>query len=706
MKFRVRIPSILLFLPLLISGCIERPTGPGGGPVAGGKTVTITGKVVRSDNQFPVVGAIVTLTKPPLSTTTIDSGKYTLTFDTDSSFSSKLVAFKEGLGPDTVTVFLLPGRSITQNLLLKAAVSAQIIGGLPDQKHFSIKAANRNFSGLNNLNASNTIQVRAGDKNGNAVPAGTAINFSIGGGTIQGVSFTDATGFASASMFGGNPTPVDPVRGVGYTYVKAKAVGENNTIVQDSVLILFSGKTQITGPASGFNLASGGTARFDFSVNDENGNPLAPGTNISVDAVGADVTLVGDIAINLPDTLTRGSGSTRFSFLATAGPVDQNKGVTISISVNSPNGNLKYSFQGTVLAAGIVTGGGGTGPANTIAFVGLSSNTLSISGVGGVETALLTWEVRDSLGVGVDTTHKATVTFSIVGPGGGEYVSPASIVSGAFGRVQTTVNSGTKAGAIQVVAQTIVGSKIIRATPVLINIFGGLPDQAHFTIGSVKLNFPGFDINNLTNDIIVNVGDKFSNPVKLGTAVYFNTTGGIITTSAFTDDKGIARATLISANPKPVDAILGPGFARVNSTTVGEGGVNVTAQTVVLFSGVPSISNLSATSFTVPRGGSSPAITFTVADENGNPLSAGTSINVSLQFTPPPNTTINLSLTGDISVSLGDTQVRGTGTTQFSFRVVDQTAGGAPSGIPLTVVISVTSPNGNAPKVSLNGSVM
>jgi hypothetical protein len=50
-------------------------------------------------------------------------------------------------------------------------------------------------------------------------------------------------------------------------------------------------------------------------------------------------------------------------------------------------------------------------------------------------------------------------------------------------------------------------------------------------------------------------------------------------------------------------------------------------------------------------------------------------------------------------------QARGVGSTQFSFRVVDQTIGGVPSQVPVTVVIKVTSPNGNPADVQLSGTI-
>jgi hypothetical protein len=203
------------------------------------------------------------------------------------------------------------------------------------------------------------------------------------------------------------------------------------------------------------------------------------------------------------------------------------------------------------------------------------------------------------------------------------------------------------------------------------------------------------------------VGDKYSNPVKLGTAVYFNTTGGIINASGFTNDDGQATVELHSGNPRPSDPLFGPGFAWVRSSSLGEGGATVQDSILILFSGNASISGVSPTSFTVDSasGSTSGPIRFTVADENGNPLSQGTRITVQLQYTAPPLTTVNLAVTGDIDVTLGDTQAKGIGTTDFSFQVVDQTLPHLSTRIPVTAIIKVTSRNGNPPSVQVTGTV-
>jgi len=689
-----------LALPMLLVGCIEKPLGP-----LPEKTVRITGKVLNLDTQAPIAGAIVDLERPPLTDTTDTSGNYEFSFQSDSSYTTRLITRRVGFAPDTAIVSIVPGKPLARNIALKVVV----VTGLPDQEHFTMSVEKKNFPGLFSLEATNNIRVRVGDKFGNPVAAGTRINFRSRGGTITAFSLTDAAGAASATLYGGNPQPVDAVYGRGFSWVKATTTGEGGATIADSVLVLFSGSTIVAGPASGFTLRDGGTQRFEYLVADENGNPLSGGSSITVTVSGSpDVQVTGDVQLILPDTQDR-QRYTRFSFsLTDTRPLDTegSKSLAVLISVRSPNGDKTYTFGGTLLASDVV-GGGGSGQAATIAFIQSTLPAISVREVGGNETAVLTFEVRDSLGVPVDEAHQVTVVFSIgSGPGGGEYISPVSALSDpSTGRVQTTLSAGIKAGVVQIVARATIGSRTIRSAPVVIDIFGGFPVQSHFSIGAEKQNFPGWDKLKEKNTIKVLAGDKWSNPVKPGTAVYFASTGGVITASGYTDATGNADAILLSGNPLPVDPVLGPGFARVSATTVGEFGETVTSSVFVLFSGTPTIKNVTPSTFAVPSGGVSGPINFEVSDQNGNPLAAGTQITVTLQYTPPPNTTINLSVTGDISVTLGDTQAKGRGTTQFTFQVVDQTLGGVQAPIPVTVVISVTSPNGNPPSVSISGTV-
>lgn len=321
----------------------------------------------------------------------------------------------------------------------------------------------------------------------------------------------------------------------------------------------------------------------------------------------------------------------------------------------------------------------------------------------------------------IDIDHCDTVFFQLEGTPvtGGAYVSPAWAITNASGRVATTVNSGTVSGVIQFIAYLRRESDgaVITSSPVIITINAGLPDQAHFSVGPASFNFAGYDWINHTDVITVQVGDKYSNPVETGTAVYFNTTGGIIDASGFTDATSHASVTLYSGNPRPMffprdttrypSSLYGDsakGYTWIRAYTMGENSVQVVDSTLVLMSGMPEIHvDTTGISLSIPSGGCV-TVPVTVSDENGNPLAAGTAISVVLQYSPPTDMNWSVIASGLPSDPLSDLLVRGPGATDFSLTICDGTAGGTTARMPFTATIKVTGPNGNV-NYSFTGSV-
>ncbi|MCS7229494.1 MAG: Ig-like domain-containing protein [Candidatus Kryptonium sp.] len=333
-----------------------------------------------------------------------------------------------------------------------------------------------------------------------------------------------------------------------------------------------------------------------------------------------------------------------------------------------------------------------SGEPASIVLVSQSAKNIGVKGSGSVETAQLVFEVQDSSGKPVDLAHSVEVSFRIgSGPGGGEFVHPPRARTDSKGRVTANVVSGTRAGVVQIVAEAVSGTRTIRSLPVVIVIHGGLPDSAHFSIAPDKLNFPGYNIFGLTNRITAYVGDKYGNPVKPGTAVYFTTTGGIIEGSVLTDNRGQGSVNLISAEPRPVHPVLGPGYAVVTATTADENQRTIKAETIVLFSGIPQVT-VTPSTFSIPNLGSQ-IFNYTVSDQNGNPLAGGTTIKVSIDGK-------DIKALGDLDITLPDTRDRSW--TRFSFAIQDTTGDDTPR--PVLIRISTTGPNGSA-TVNISGTV-
>jgi len=336
--------------------------------------------------------------------------------------------------------------------------------------------------------------------------------------------------------------------------------------------------------------------------------------------------------------------------------------------------------------------GGEPEGAAAIVLTGSSNQAINIAETGDVVSAAFTFQVQDSAGRPLDLERAVDVEFNILsGPGGGETVIPEVARTNAQGNVTTSIFSGNAAGPVKlqaIVERPEVGLTI-RSNPVLLAIHGGFPDANHFSLAPDKFNFEGFTINGNRNPITVILGDQFSNPVKPGTVVSFNTTGGIIQGSGETDNDGQIVVDLISGEPRPTDNIAGsggrPGYSTVTARTVNADDNVIQKSINIVFS--TSAANISATPLTfdlAPNGGAS--FDYEVTDLNGNPMAAGTTIAVEAGQ--------GIEVTGDADFTLGNHLFPGPGATQFSFSIRD-TDEESNDPADLTIRIVVTSPSGN-----------
>lgn len=335
--------------------------------------------------------------------------------------------------------------------------------------------------------------------------------------------------------------------------------------------------------------------------------------------------------------------------------------------------------------------GGEPAGAAAIVLTGSSLQAINIAETGDVVSAPFTFQVQDSAGRALNAESSTEVQFRLLSsPGGGEQMVPTTATTDAQGNVTTTLFSGNTAGAVKIQAfieREDIGLTI-KSSPVVIAIHGGFPDLEHFSIGTANANFEGYSINNLRNTISVIVGDKYSNPVKPGTVVYFETTGGIIQGSGQTDADGVVEVDLISGEPRPNDNIAGsggrPGYATVTASTVDENDNPISKEVNIVFSTSAASIDASPLTFDLqPNGGTS--FNYTVTDLNGNPMATGTQISVSAE---------GIELSGDTDVTLGNNLFPGPGATEFAFSIRDiDDESDDPAA--LTIQISVTSPSGN-----------
>ncbi|QOJ30147.1 MAG: hypothetical protein HRU80_15220 [Ignavibacteriales bacterium] len=349
-------------------------------------------------------------------------------------------------------------------------------------------------------------------------------------------------------------------------------------------------------------------------------------------------------------------------------------------SVNNTNSLLPVSLQKVVSSGG---GTGVSGPPSSIFLLSQSVASLGVRQSGSLESGRLTFQVVDSLGRKISSVNSSVIRFKFgAAPGGGEFLSPDVTMTDSSGQASVFLTSGTKAGVVQITAEIVTSNRTITSQPVSVVIHGGLPDPDHFSVASGFLNFAGYNIFGLENSVTAFVGDKYGNPVRPGTKVYFTTTGGIILGSAETDDAGRASVDLLSAAPRPVHPTLGNGFATVTASTADETSNTISVSTIVLFSGVPQLTIQPGSGFDIPNAGSQEFI-YEVKDQNNNPLAPGTTITVNVEGE-------NVDARGSIAVTMGDTQSRLA--TRFSFVVTDNKD---TSNVPKPVFITVSTDGSN-----------
>ena len=334
---------------------------------------------------------------------------------------------------------------------------------------------------------------------------------------------------------------------------------------------------------------------------------------------------------------------------------------TINIFVLSGNENTLSLIQLKAISG---SGNGTSGQAASLYLYSQSVASIGVKESGALEAAQIVFQVIDSSGVPITFENRVYVLFSFLsGPGGGEYLYPDSIETNSLGRATVTLNSGTVAGVVQVIASIRSISGMIQSQPVVLSIFGGLPDIDHFDIASENLNYPAYGIVGFKIPFMAYVGDKYSNPVRPNTTIYFSTTSGIIGGSAQTTANGTATVELLT-QAFPNHSEYGPGFFEVTASTIDENSVLIQTSSVRLLSGYP-VLNVSPNSINITNGGNQ-IFVFQISDGNGNPLAKGTRIAVTVQDG-------DIDLSGDIDFTLPDTQ--SSYYTQFSFTAYDSEPG-------------------------------
>lgn len=550
-------------------------------------------------------------------------------------------------------------------------VPITISGGLPNDNHFEVSSEFKNIPSRSNT--PNTITALLGDKHGNPVIPGTAVYFGTNKGNINGSANTDEQGYVSSQLRTNNTSP-------GLAKVKVETVDENSVTISREIDVLFSGSPKLSISPDNIDLVGFESQVFAISLSDENGNPLAAGTTMEVSVDNEDLVLSGTTFVELTDTQNKGNGYTNFEFqLRNPNRATITNDVVLTITTSGPNGNFVKDVRFEVKKDE-------PGQPGSIFLHNISETDIGVRATGQREDTQLTFQVVDVNGNPLNNHNPTEVRFVFGNqPDGGEFISPESRVTNNLGQATVTLTSGTLPGTVQVIAETTDDSgRVIRSQPVVVVIHAGLPHQDHFTLSPSVRNVLAF----ITADYEVTAlaGDRHSNTVPDGTAIYFSTNGGFIQGSSFTQN-GRASTFLTVANPIPLNGIA---IIRASTADDNQNTVSTTAQ--IIFSGEPIIT-VTPNTINLPNA-SDQTFNFTVRDSNGNPMVAGTNITVSVEGE-------DFDLIGDTNITLRDVNASFSNIpdlTEFTFNIKDSNPE-TENNTPIIITIEVDGPNGYARKV-------
>jgi len=283
----------------------------------------------------------------------------------------------------------------------------------------------------------------------------------------------------------------------------------------------------ITATATPATITVNGTSTVEAIVRDASNQNVPDGTvvNFSTAMSGAVVT---------PQASTTGGKATAtFTAGATSGAA------TVNITSGTATGSVNITIVPSTSAG-------------TIQFVSADPTVIAVKGSGGIEISTIKFMVQDANGQAI--ADGTTVSFSLVGPGGGEIVSPSTIGT-VNGEAITFLQSGTKAGPVTIIATATLNPGpppvVISSSSSNVSIGGATPNYTHLSVATNTLNLPGLSCYGEKGVITAFVADRFGNPVPENTTVSFFTEAGAIVTSGLTNPYGQATADIITQGPAP-----------------------------------------------------------------------------------------------------------------------------------------------------------
>ena len=198
------------------------------------------------------------------------------------------------------------------------------------------------------------------DKYKNTPKEGTPIYFTTDYGKIMAsneTGYTDNYGITTVTFQSSVFLPSATTGKVGYIY--AHTLNANNDTISDKTPILYTGKTMMyfdeSNPSFSVDYGDEEPDKIPFSIEDINGNPISPGSQVTVTAKPTDgvVANTNFPEGGLPDLLNPGPGATKFTLrVSTTQPGPQQQKytgtATVKISVKSENGSESITVGGQI----------------------------------------------------------------------------------------------------------------------------------------------------------------------------------------------------------------------------------------------------------------------------------------------------------------------------------------------------------------------
>ena len=316
------------------------------------------------------------------------------------------------------------------------------------------------------------------------------------------------------------------------------ATGNTLRIGKGTLTTFIEGAVDITTP----NIPSSGSTVVSVNLVDTNGDLL---TSSNIVTFTSDCEQQGKANFNNA-VVTTSTGTATTTYNA-SGCVSTDT-VTASVLVGST----------TKQATGFITVASAS--AGTIQFTSASNSLIALKGTGSTtglsETSSVTFTIMDSNGSPV---ANEAVTFSLNSTIGGITLSYFSSTSSANGEVTTTLQSGTVATSVKIIA-VVDNNTALVTTSDAIAIATGPADQNSMSLSASAFNPRAWNVDGSTVTITARLADRYNNPIQDGTAVLFTTELGAIESTCTTID-GACSVDWISQDPRG-------SFANAGRTTI------------------------------------------------------------------------------------------------------------------------------------------